>query len=335
MRRCGLFSGILEPYKMNITLSTSGADALEKIENKQFDLIFMDHMMPEMDGIETLKRIRNKNGLYYKEVPIVALTANSVAGAREMFLDEGFQEFISKPVELSILDRTIRNFLDPKKLIYNSVDNDEEKCVAEKGLEDFNIEQGITYCGNYDNFIDVLQIHCNEGEDNLIKLNDLFERKDWKNYSILVHGLKSSMKSVGANILSEKARLLESASKRLDEQYIFNNHYDMMQEYERIIKVLYNYFEIDCEQSDESDLPQIDREQFDKIISDFEIATYSCDETKLLEIVSELENSCYINKSTDEIVETIKNKISMSDYFSAFEALKKWKDKIERKAIVC
>ncbi|MDY3796599.1 MAG: ATP-binding protein [Agathobacter sp.] len=329
-----VISGLLEPFNMKITLSTSVADALEKIDKKQFDLIFMDHMMPEMDGIETLKRIRNKNGLYFKEVPIIALTANSVAGAREMFLEEGFQEFIAKPVELSILERVLRTFLAPNKLIYENVTGKSVSVTEDNcGLEDFDIEQGITYCGNYENFIDVLRIHCNEGEDNLIKLSQLYDNRDWKNYTILVHSLKSSMKSVGANLLSEKARLLESAAKNSNEDFILQNHNDMIAEYERIIKVLYSYFKVDGEDgSHVDDLPVMDRENFNNLLSEFEQAAYSCDEQKMQQLLSDIEGHSYLNISTEEISEILKNKISMSDYFSAYEALKKWKEKVERKA---
>ena len=106
----GLFLGISgEKFKVEVDPkeeavlevlpgNNCGAEALRKIESRDYDLVFMDHMMPEMDGIECFHRIRNKKGMYFKDVPIIALTANAVAGAREMFLSEGFQDFVAKPI---------------------------------------------------------------------------------------------------------------------------------------------------------------------------------------------------------------------------------------------
>ena len=95
--------GLLRPYKIKVFVAGSGKEALQKIESMEFDFVFMDHMMPEMDGVETLHRIRQKPGQYFKNVPIVALTANAIGGAREMFLSEGFADFVSKPIEISVL----------------------------------------------------------------------------------------------------------------------------------------------------------------------------------------------------------------------------------------
>ncbi len=348
-----VISGLLEPYKMNVTLSSSGADALEQIDKKQFDIIFMDHMMPEMDGIETLKRIRNKIGLYYKEVPVVALTANSVAGAREMFLEEGFQEFLAKPIELGILERILRTYISPNKIIkqknvedagsvgnYNDRDEKNESNVRKlenqiEGLEDFDIKQGISFCGSFDNLINILKIHCNEGYENYQKIYEFFENKDWKNYQIIVHGLKSSMKSVGANALSEYARLIEKACKSDDVDYIMKNHSVMMKEYDKILKSIYNYFELSDKQDEEQPLDNISEEAMTAILSDFENAAYLFDEELLRKIISKMDGYAYKNNSFNEVINMIDNKINMSDYISAFEALKKWKDKVDRKASVC
>ena len=100
-----VMEGILGKYKISVVTANSGKAALQVIEEKNFDLVLMDHMMPEMDGIETLHRIRNMAGNYYRNVPIIALTANTIAGAREMFLEEGFDDFVEKPIECSVLER--------------------------------------------------------------------------------------------------------------------------------------------------------------------------------------------------------------------------------------
>lgn len=108
--------GLLKPYHMTIMTAENGRQAIELTEKQEFHLIFMDHMMPGMDGVETAHAIRELDGAYFKEVPIVALTANAVSGAREMFLAEGFQDFVTKPIEMNAMERTLRRWL-PEELV--------------------------------------------------------------------------------------------------------------------------------------------------------------------------------------------------------------------------
>ena len=116
-------SGLLRPYQMEIVTTDSGKNALELMQQRKFDLIFMDHMMPEMDGVETLKRIRALEVEYCKTVPVVALTANAVSGAREMFQNEGFCDMVAKPVEMSMVERVLQRFL-PEELIEREEEKD-------------------------------------------------------------------------------------------------------------------------------------------------------------------------------------------------------------------
>ncbi|MBQ6887249.1 MAG: response regulator [Lachnospiraceae bacterium] len=102
--------GLLKTLQVVADTAESGRECIEKIQNQEYDMIFMDHMMPEMDGIETTRHIRNMKGDYYKNVPIIALTANAVNGAKEMFLEEGFQDFVSKPIDMEQLCNCIKKY---------------------------------------------------------------------------------------------------------------------------------------------------------------------------------------------------------------------------------
>ena len=117
--------GLLKPYKMSVRTVDSGVEALRVLQSQQFDLIFMDHMMPEMDGVETVHHIRAMQGEYYQQVPIIALTANAVNGAREMFLDEGFQDFLAKPIEMGSMERILKRWLPKEMLVYKEDGNGE------------------------------------------------------------------------------------------------------------------------------------------------------------------------------------------------------------------
>jgi len=108
---------LLLPYQIKVIMAGGGQEALDKLDSMDFDCVFLDHMMPEMDGVETLHRIRNKPGAYFQTLTVIAFTANAIGGAREMFLAEGFDDFIAKPIELSVLERMLRRYIPLKKQI--------------------------------------------------------------------------------------------------------------------------------------------------------------------------------------------------------------------------
>lgn len=124
---------LLLPYQIKVTMAGGGREALEKLDTMEFDCVFLDHMMPEMDGVETLHNIRKKPGVYFQSLSVIAFTANAIGGAREMFLSEGFNDFIAKPIELSVLERMLRRYIPEQKQI--RVDDEEADAPPENGAE--------------------------------------------------------------------------------------------------------------------------------------------------------------------------------------------------------
>ncbi|MBQ2705855.1 MAG: response regulator, partial [Agathobacter sp.] len=226
--------GLMRQYGVQVSYALSGQEGIDMLQSKAFDLIFLDHMMPGMDGIETFHHIRRKQDLYYKEIPIIALTANAIAGAREMFMKEGFTDFLAKPVESSVLHRTLKRHiplgkqrtLDEKEqlealqAVEMQKEIEKEKTKETFVIGDLDIEKGLTYCGSKDNYIEILSSQRDSGQEILMQVEELFAKEDWKNYTIVVHGIKSSMMSIGAVTLSEMAKGLEFAGKRDDIAYI-------------------------------------------------------------------------------------------------------------------
>lgn len=117
--------GLLKPYNMIIRLAESGEQALEMVKTQEYHIIFMDHMMPGMDGVEATHAIREMEGDYFKKVPVIALTANAVNGAREMFLSEGFQDLVTKPIEMNTMERVLRKWI-PEDLIEHKEKGDRQ-----------------------------------------------------------------------------------------------------------------------------------------------------------------------------------------------------------------
>lgn len=232
--------GLLRPYKIKVFVATSGKECLTKLDNMRYDIIFMDHMMPEMDGVETAHKIRAKAGIYYQNVPIVALTANAIGGAREMFLEEGFQEYVAKPIEMSHLERVLRKYIPDEKIIRmddasNPYEEVESTTEPEENLR-LNRQRGIQYCGgNEDDYKEILQVYLNSGLQKIREIRERYKAEDWKNYTILVHALKSTSIGIGATTLGEMAKELEMAGKEGNIAYIQAHHREVMHEYEEVL----------------------------------------------------------------------------------------------------
>ncbi len=329
-----VIEGLLKPYRIKVTTALSGKEALEKLVSRDYDFIFMDHMMPEMDGVECLSRIRSRDIPYYKNVPIIALTANAVAGAREMFIEQGFTDFISKPVEISGLERMLKKYVPKDKISYSDEDEtDEMSSDINPGsivIGDLNIKKGLLYCGSLENYRNVLNVHATNGPDNIDKIRKLFEDRDITDYIIYIHALKSSMASIGAETLSEMAKDMEQAGKDGNISYIEAHHEEMMAEYERVIAMLLGQDSMQMEISDEFaeiDSTPISDERFDEYISAFEEATYTFVSTHMYRILDELRGYSYNGHPLAPQLIPIKKKVEMSDYMSALDSLTAIRDR--------
>lgn len=248
-----VIKGLLHYYKINVTAVSSGKEALQLLQHPKYDLIFLDYMMPELDGIETLKMIRNKKEDYYKKVPVVALTANVVSGAKEMFINAGFQDYIAKPIEVSKLEVVLLNYL-PTDVLQISEENQSE--VEENNLKIIDItgidtEVGIKNCnGNVGNYINILKFVAKEGKEKCDLLKRCLKEEDYERYIVEVHGIKGAMVSIGAQKLSTLAKNHEYAGKEENFKYIHNNIDVLLQTYEEIIIGIEQYFQTMKESDD-------------------------------------------------------------------------------------
>lgn len=239
--------GLMRPYHMQVVTADSGREAVSLLRSKDFHLVFMDHMMPELDGIETTALIRQMNGEYYKNLPIVALTANAVNGVREMFINSGLNDYIAKPIELSALDRVLKTWL-PKELIKHPAgeelypnDRRESKGGVSRNEdtsqnEIFDTETGVFYAGgDRETYEGILEVYVRKGPEKLKYIKKLFDEKSWKDYVIEVHALKSSSLSIGSQKLSKMAKELELAGKTGDYALIEKKNGAMLEMYEQVI----------------------------------------------------------------------------------------------------
>ncbi len=254
--------GILSKYQMNVTTAVSGTDAVELCRKNEYDIIFMDHMMPGMDGIETVKEIRALSVTRTREMPIVALTANATSTARELFASEGFNGFVSKPIEIIELERVIKSVLPASLMVFEKIkdnassDNEEDENKGNSSEDNdyenkepefeemlikagVNVNSGLAHVQNDMEFYrTLLEQFYDEADKKQEKLKDYYGKSDYKNYEILVHAIKSTAKMIGANELSDKALALEKAANIKDDKFISNNHLQMVNSFTDTVTVI-------------------------------------------------------------------------------------------------
>jgi len=233
--------GMLKPYELHVDCVTSGQQAIDAIrdEKVRYNAIFMDHMMPEMDGIEATQRIRAIGTEYAKAVPIIALTANAIVGNEEMFLQNGFQAFLSKPIDIMRLDVEIRRWLRDRSQETTSqistpdvADLDEQDSWEIEGLDKARaLEQ---FGGSEETYLIILQSYATNTPDLLDKIRTCTEAQ-LPNYAIIVHGIKGTSYGICADTIGNQAEKLEHAAKRGDFQYVSEHNDKLIEATEQLI----------------------------------------------------------------------------------------------------
>ena len=244
--------------KLNVVPDTvnSGKKAIEMIKNKHYDIILMDHMMPVMDGIETLKLIR-KNWLIDSSTTVIALTANAIAGAREMYLNEGFSDYMSKPIVPEQLEKMLETYLPEGSYKYemktdDSASDNKDGLIETLRNKGFNVDAAMTYCMNDESFLlELLNTFVNSEPEKRSSITGLYNDKNWADYSTYVHALKSSARTIGADKLSKLALEQENASKAQNVPSIISGFEGMMEEYAKVVEVLKNALDSNGAASDD------------------------------------------------------------------------------------
>jgi signal transduction histidine kinase/CheY-like chemotaxis protein/HPt (histidine-containing phosphotransfer) domain-containing protein len=203
--------GLFSLYQLNVTTCQSGREAIELARRQHFDLIFMDHMMPEMDGIETT-RIMRGTGAWLATVPIIALTANAVSGMKDLFLKNGFDDFLSKPIETARLREIMDKWVPQGKRVETKAAKSRSAAPG-LSIEGVDVARGVAMIGgSLPAYLKALGIYCLDVEKHLPFLRE-FQGEDMPAFATRVHGLKSASANVGAASLAEMAAILEQAGK--------------------------------------------------------------------------------------------------------------------------
>ncbi|MBQ9359925.1 MAG: response regulator [Lachnospiraceae bacterium] len=261
---------LLKIYGVEPDLVSSGREAIEAIRNNSYHIVFLDHMMPQMDGIETLKELREQR-LTRPSMFFIALTANAVVGAKDTYLEAGFDDYLSKPIDVEALGEILYNYLPGELISFENEDetaevveetivNDGETFVMEftpgkkgetkkedtadrgedktarfhKALKEAGVdaEEGLRHCAGDESFYEeLLADYALTCTNKCIELISRKDNKDWNEYRILIHALKGASRTIGAAELSERAKALEDASRDEDETFIESHHEDFIVHY--------------------------------------------------------------------------------------------------------
>ena len=262
-----VFKGLLKKTRIQIDTAESGMECLECVKNKQYDLIFLDHMMPEMDGIETMQQMKLLTSDLNRDTPVIMLTANATRGAREEYLQAGFCDYLAKPFQEEELLAMLAKYLGDKSTRQEETQSEENvtdtqndgagaevqsreskedtRCdetedhteFTETGdvmqrlekIPELDINTGLSYCVDDEFYQEMLKEYLLA--DKTSDLGKYLDAKDWDNYRTLVHALKSTSLTIGAVALSEEAKALEMAARDGDESYILAHHQTVMVQY--------------------------------------------------------------------------------------------------------
>lgn len=282
-----VFRALLKRTKMQVETAESGKQCLAYVQEQKFHMIFMDHMMPEMDGIETLREIKKlaeRMDFPNKDTPVIVLTANAVAGAREMYLEEGFVDFLTKPIDAELLEQTICEYL-PGELIQAVKETDDDS-ASENNMDEYDcyLEQGVSVKNGLQHSQDNMEIYMDlvrmflKDKDKIELLREYLSEHNMKEYAIQVHAVKGNARTLGADQLADIAYEHEMQSKAKQEAYVTAHWEELEQAWENTRETLKEIYERYAPKQEETgivsdggmlEVPQEKLDEIAALIDDF------------------------------------------------------------------
>ncbi len=283
--------GLLKQTKIQIDTAADGYECLNLANKIKYDVIFLDHKMPGLDGIETLQEMKKLPVNLNATTPVISLTANAISGAREQYIEAGFQDYLTKPIDSKQLEKLLIDYLPPEKISAADENSEVEEEIQLPDflarIDDLNAREGVEHCGGMDSYMDALKVFANSILDASAEIENYFNEGDWKNYTTKVHALKSSARVIGANELSDRARRLEDAGNA-------NRIEEIQNDTAALLKLYRSYFEklsplIETEETN-SNKPLIDEDSLAEAIEAMKDAAANFDIDSLEFILESLED---------------------------------------------
>ena len=295
--------GLMAPLSVQLDTAGGGQEAVDKVKSNAYDMVFMDHMMPEIDGVDATRMIRSAGEKIHQPV-IIALSANVMEDARILFKEAGMDDFVGKPVDIKILTTAIKKWLSPEKIIEHDIsemdtENDQSENEVVLQIEGLDLETAVRALGSPMLYNKIAEEYYRTGEDRLQGIKEAYGKQDWTDYTIKVHALKSSSRQIGAMKLGDMAETLEKAGKAGNIDKILSDTDVTVQVFQSLLDEMAAYYP--DEEEDESDKPMIDRETLNGFLD--ELAT-CCEDLELdgmEEIGNRMKQYAYEESMQDQI----------------------------------
>ncbi len=232
-----ILRGLLLHYEIDADTASGGAEAVKVAGENTYDIIFMDHMMPEMNGEEALHAIRELPDKEHAEVPVIAVTANAIRGMRDEFIRKGFTDYLSKPVETDKIEQILKEHLAPN--LFVTIEEEDQSAQEEFDVEikGVDVDAGLSKVdGNVSDYVDILEIFTEYGPDKASEIEHFAKENDYANYVIAVHSLKSVAANIGAHQLFTMAKVHEFAGKGGNNGFIDSNYEKLVALYRDIVE---------------------------------------------------------------------------------------------------
>lgn len=322
--------GMLNLYNLNVTLVSSGYECLRLLEEgHRYDVIFMDHMMPQMDGVETTLKIREQEAKTGEHSIIVALTANVIKGVEKLFEDSGMDDYIAKPIELQAFDRLLRKWISPEKRRVSSQQEMEVNSMEAKS-QYFDFQVGIKNAGlNKANYLNILRVAIKEGRQKEILLGRLYGDRNYEKYQIEVHAIKSAMAGIGAMELSNLAKKHEMAVKQGDYAYVDEHIQELLSLYHTVLDEADRILSVELPQKEDDSLreahQEYDKQELLTELTHLGEAVESYEADTALEIVTTIKGM-RLKKEQEALVDKVAEALDELEYNVASACIEELKE---------
>ena len=324
-----VFKSLIKQTLIQVDTADNGSEGLSLSRENKYDIIFLDHMMPGMDGVEVLHELKSREDDPNKDTPVICLTANAISGAKTRYLDEGFEDYLSKPIDTSEMERIFLDYL-PKEKIKDPVVM-ENKTPAEtpgetgipedlRPLEEYRIdvEYGIRGSDGTEVYRSLLKVFYETMDERAIELDRFLNEEKYDDYTTLVHALKSSLRIIGAKDMGEEAQRLENAGKSGDRDYIAKHHEDFILSCRKIKEPLTAIFESG---NREENLKKADSKTMSRVYDEIEAAAAELQLDRLEEIFKDM-SGYEIPEEEKDLWNRLKDACDRFEYQEMTEILK-------------
>ena len=327
--------GIFREYEMQVRTVYSGMEAVELCRKEDFDLIFLDHMMPEMDGVETtrvIRRLLGDNG----QVPIIALTANAVEGTAQMFIDEGMNDFVTKPIEMRVILAKLRKWLPAEKIEKNrnkkmdavlrsgNGDGQASQTSTDISIAGLDVKKAMEFLGNEELFWSVLKEYYRVIDKKSTMISEYEQKEKWKEYTVEVHALKSASRQIGALELAQVAEQMEAAGNAGNAALIHKITPGMLEEYTFYKGILAPYF---VKQEEAQNGRAAEMGEMSELFDQMKEAMDNLDMDAMEEVIKNMSQYSYSDAQRG-IFERLKNAVEDIDTEKCEEIIAEWKKEL-------